>query len=49
MYCDEAFIAFYDGFASKDVSPNENVCGQLEYYDKDLKEFTTSSMRAVVR
>ena len=49
--CTTTFVSLYDGFGSPSQKPKAKMCGQLYFYKLglDLREFTFSSYRAVVR
>ncbi|XP_064627219.1 cubilin-like [Lineus longissimus] len=48
-HCRDSFVSIYNGFASSNDRPIEKVCGQLNFYNKGVKEFLSNSFRVVIR
>ena len=49
VHCTETYIAIWNGFGSPDTKPDDRVCGQLNFFDRNVKEFKSATFRVVVR
>ncbi len=51
VQCDasQASVSIYNGFASATRQPEDKVCGQMYFQDRNFKEFKSNNFRIVLR